>query len=127
MVSALASLTPNAMPLDLLQAQTSAPLTATKAKNLAAAKANAQDFEAMFLNSMFQHMFQGLTGEGPFGGSTGVGVWRSFLTDEFSKSIAKNGGIGIADKILPQLIALQEANASKTAGASKPPAQGIAQ
>jgi len=57
----------------------------------------AQDFEAVFLNSMFQNMFTGISGEGPFGGSGAVGVWRSMLTDEYSRSFAKGGGIGIAD------------------------------
>ena len=73
-------------------------------------RGNAQDFEAMFLNSMFQHMMTGIEGDGPFGGSTGVGVWRSFLTDEFAKSIAKKGGIGLADQVYGQLITLQAAN-----------------
>ena len=52
----------------------------------AKARATAQDFEAVFLNSMFQHMFAGLDGEGPFGGSGAAGVWRSFLSEEYAKS-----------------------------------------
>ena len=36
----------------------------TKAK----ARAAAEDFEAVFLNSMFSQMFTGIDGEGPFGG-----------------------------------------------------------
>ena len=43
------------------------------------AKATSQDFEAMFLNSMFSQMTSGLQGEGPFGSTTGTGVWRSML------------------------------------------------
>ena len=50
----------------------------------------------MFLNSMFSQMFTGIDGEGPFGGDQATGVWRSFLTDEYSKSFAKTGGIGLA-------------------------------
>jgi len=72
------------------------------------ARASAQDFEAVFLNSMFQQMFTGLQGDGPFGGSGATGVWRSFLTDEYSKSFAKAGGIGIADQVYRSLIAQQE-------------------
>lgn len=78
---------------------------ATKAK----AKASSQDFEAVFLNSMFQQMFTGIQGDGPFGGSGATGVWRSFLTDEYAKSFAKSGGIGIADQVYKSLIAHQEA------------------
>ncbi len=35
----------------------------------AKARANAVDFEAMFLNSMFSQMFTGIDGDGPFGGA----------------------------------------------------------
>ena len=72
-------------------------------------RAKAQDFEAMFLNSMFSQMTSGVKGEGPFGGSTGTEVWRSMLTDEYSKSFAKSGGIGISNDVFRTLI-LQQAN-----------------
>lgn len=73
------------------------------------ARAAAQDFEAVFLNTMFQQMFTGIDGEGPFGGRGGAGVWRSFLTDEYARSFAKAGGIGLADDVYRTLIAQQEA------------------
>jgi flagellar protein FlgJ len=73
------------------------------------ARAAAQDFEAVFLNAMIQHMFTGMDGEGPLGGSGAGGVWRSFLTQEYSKTIAKAGGIGIADEVYRSLMAHQEA------------------
>jgi Rod binding domain-containing protein len=75
----------------------------------AKAHAAAKDFEAVFLNSMFQHMFTGIDGDGPFGGQGATGVWRSVLTDQYAKSIAKSGGIGIADQVYKSLIAHQEA------------------
>jgi flagellar protein FlgJ len=53
-------------------------------------------------------MFSGVEGEGPFGGKGSTGVWRSFLTDEYSKSFAKSGGIGIADQVYKSLLAQQE-------------------
>lgn len=99
---------PGLNPADLLAAKTS---TAGKlnASSLAKAKSAAQDFEAVFLNSMFQHMFTGLEGEGPMGGKGAGGVWRSFLTDQYAKTIAKAGGIGLADQVYKSLIAHQEA------------------
>ncbi|MDO8878123.1 MAG: flagellar assembly peptidoglycan hydrolase FlgJ [Pseudolabrys sp.] len=75
----------------------------------AKAKAAAQDFEAVFLNSMLQQMFTGLEGDGPMGGSGATGIWRSFLTDEYAKGFAKAGGIGIADQVYGALLAQQEA------------------
>lgn len=100
---------PGLSPLDMLNANMPAKPAmsdATKAK----AKASSQDFEAVFLNSMFQQMFTGISGDGPFGGSGATGVWRSFLTDEYSKTFAKSGGIGIADQVYKSLIQQQEAH-----------------
>ena len=74
----------------------------------AKARASAVDFESVFLNSMFSQMFTGLDGDGPFGGSGATGVWRSFLSEEYAKSFAKAGGIGIADHVYRALIAQQE-------------------
>ena len=76
----------------------------------AKARATAQDFEAVFLNSMFGQMFTHVN-EGPFNGGQAANTWRTFLTDEYSKNFAKAGGIGIADSVYKELIALQEAKA----------------
>ncbi|HEY4407243.1 MAG TPA: flagellar assembly peptidoglycan hydrolase FlgJ [Xanthobacteraceae bacterium] len=71
----------------------------------------AVNFEAQFLNSMFSQMLAGVQGDGPFGGGPAVGVWRSFLCEQYAKSFAKAGGIGIADKVYHTLLAQQEAHA----------------
>ena len=75
----------------------------------ARARTNAVNFEAMFLSTMFNHMFTSIDGEAPFGGGGAGGVWRSFLSDEYAKSFAKAGGIGLADSVYRSLIAQQEA------------------
>jgi Rod binding domain-containing protein len=79
----------------------------------AKARANAVDFEAMFLSTMFNHMFTSIDGEGPFGGGGAGGVWRSFLGEEYAKSFAKAGGIGLADSVYRSLIAQQEARGAQ--------------
>jgi len=100
----LSTIGPN--PLDLLtNNRVPGKLDLTKQPK---ARMAAQDFEAVFLNSMFQHMFTGIGGDGPFGGNGAVGVWRSMLTDEYAKSFAKAGGIGIADQVYRTLMAHQE-------------------
>jgi peptidoglycan hydrolase FlgJ len=76
--------------------------------NQAKAHAAAQDFEAVFLNSMFEQMYTGIDGDGPFGGKGAAGVWRSFMTQEFAKSFAKAGGIGIAGEVYQTLLNQQE-------------------
>jgi Rod binding domain-containing protein len=77
------------------------------------AKATAQDFEAVFLNSMFSEMTNGLKGEGPFGSTTGTGVWRSMLTEQYSKSFSKAGGVGIAKEVYRTLILQQASRAGQ--------------
>jgi Rod binding domain-containing protein len=97
--------------LDMAAAQTG---KLAKPSSDAKAKATAQDFEAAFLSSMFQHMFTGTDGEGPMGGTTGVAPWRSFLTQEFGKAVAAKGGIGIADQVYKSLIGHQAAASAPT-------------
>ena len=100
---------PGLSALDLLSA-TQTPAKPTSALH-AKAKDAAQNFEAVFLNTMFESMFTGIGGEGPFGGSGATGVWRSMLTDQYARGIAKAGGIGIARQVYQSLLAQQEIKA----------------
>jgi Rod binding domain-containing protein len=74
----------------------------------AKARAAAQEFESVFLNAMLQPMVSAANDGGPFGGGPAGGVWRSMLTDEYAKTFAAAGGIGIADHVYRSLIAAQE-------------------
>lgn len=86
-------------------------LAATPRATASAAKAReqSQEFEAVFLSSMFQNMFTAMDGDGPMGSSKGVGPWRSLLTQEYAKSFVKSGGVGLADHVYRSLIAQQAA------------------
>ena len=84
-------------------------LTKVSPEKQVKAKASSQDFEAMFLNSMFSQMTSGIKGEGPFGDTQSTGVWRSMLTDQYAKNFAKAGGIGVSTDVYRTLI-LQQAN-----------------
>ena len=75
-------------------------------------KEKAQDFEAMFLNTMFSQMTSGIKADGPFGNTTGTGVWRSMLTDQYSKSFAAAGGVGISKDVYRTLLLQQAKRAS---------------
>src|SRR5258706_4642908 len=88
-------------------------LTKVSPQAQAKAKATATDFEAMFLNSMFAQMTSGIKGEGPFGDTPGTGVWPSMLTEQYSKSFAKAGGVGISNDVYRTLI-LQHAGRSNS-------------
>jgi Rod binding domain-containing protein len=91
-------------------------LTKVSPQAQAKAKAAAQDFEAVFLNSMFSQMTSGLKGEGPFGDTTGTGVWRSMLTEQYSKSFAKAGGVGISNDVYRTLILQQAGTPDRSKG-----------
>ncbi len=93
--------------LDLAEALTKvAPAAQAKAK------ATATDFEGMFINSMFAQMTSGLKGDGPFGDTPATGVWRSMLTEQYSKNFAKAGGVGISDQVFRELIMQQAKSTS---------------
>ena len=96
-------------PIDLSASLSSVGDAATKQAQAALnvkskAKQAAQNFEANFLGNMFQEMFTGIDGDGPFGGSGALKIWRSFMTDQIAKSFAKAGGIGIAPMVYDALL-----------------------
>lgn len=68
----------------------------------------AEEFEAVFLNTMLQNMFTGLEGGGTWGSGHGADAWQSLLIDEYARSISQSGGIGLADSVERELLALQE-------------------
>ena len=71
-------------------------------------RAAAEDFEAFFLSQMFEYMFAGIDTDGPFGGGHGEKIFRSLLHQEYGKAMAGQGGIGIADAVLREMLAAQE-------------------
>ncbi len=93
-----------------------AALQKVSPKAQAKAKATATDFEAMFLNSMFSEMTAGLKGEGPFGDTQGTGVWRSMLTEQYSRLFARAGGVGVASEVYRTLIVQQAKRTSQGTG-----------
>jgi Rod binding domain-containing protein len=81
----------------------------TSAKDLAALRKTAEDFEAQFISQMLGHMFSGIKTDSLFGGGHGEDMYRSLLVDEYGKAVAKRGGYGIADSIVRHFLSLQEA------------------
>jgi Rod binding domain-containing protein len=73
-----------------------------------ALRKTAQDFEALFLSQMMQHMFAGIRTDGMFGGGAGEEAFRDMLTQEYSKVMAKAGGIGVASQVMREMIRQQE-------------------
>ena len=81
------------------------PMTPQK---MAAARTAAKNFEAFFVTSMLESMYAGMKPDSTFGGGNGEQMYRSLLNQEYGKEIAQQGSLGISDRILSEMIRLQE-------------------
>lgn len=68
----------------------------------------AKEFEAVFLTSMLENMFTGVEVEEPFGGGHAEKMFRSMQLSEYAKTMSENGGIGVAQHVYQELLAIQE-------------------
>ena len=78
------------------------------ATNMQQVRKVAQDFESVFISQMIKPMFENTTAEAPFGGGSSEKIWRDMQVEEYGKAIAKNGGIGIADSVMKEMLKMQE-------------------
>ncbi|PTW61782.1 rod binding protein [Breoghania corrubedonensis] len=67
-----------------------------------------KEFESQFLHQMIDSMFETIEGGGTFGDSNASQIWRGMLSQQYANSIVDAGGIGIADSVQRELIAMQE-------------------
>ena len=68
----------------------------------------AREFEQVYLSTMLNQMFSGLSTEAPFGGGQAEETWRGMLVDKYADTISKAGGVGIADAVYRDLLKVQE-------------------
>ena len=94
-------------PVDLMAQRKTAPPNIADVKTREQARAVAEQFERMFLTEMLQPMFSGIETDGMFGGGQGEEVFRPMLLDQYADSIAKGGGVGIADAVMKEILRLQ--------------------
>lgn len=71
-------------------------------------KETAQSFEAFFLTKMMESMYEGVSTDGMFGGGHAEKIYRSLLLDEYGKSMAKTGTVGVADYVMKSILDMQE-------------------
>jgi Rod binding domain-containing protein len=75
----------------------------------------ARDLESVFLNTLTKEMFSSIkTDEQSFGGGFAEETWRSMQAEQFSMALANQGGIGLAEQLMPTLLSLQEAQPTGT-------------
>jgi flagellar protein FlgJ len=97
-------------PLDALPpslAGQAPPMSAAELAKRGQIKDSAQKFEASFLSSMLQQMFEGVDTSAPFGGGQGEEMFKSFLTEAMGKQMAKGGGIGLAAQVQREMLKMQ--------------------
>jgi Rod binding domain-containing protein len=76
--------------------------------NAAKAGAAAKEYEAVFISQFLGSMFSGLKTDGVTGGGQGEEMFRSFMINEYGKSITQQGGFGLAEQMKAQLLKHQE-------------------
>ena len=80
----------------------------------AKARKSSEDFEGVFMQTMMQEMFTDIGKDGPLGEGEAGGAWRSLLVQEYASTMAKNGGIGVADNVYRDILALQKSGQTTT-------------
>lgn len=66
----------------------------------------AEEFEAVFLAQLMEHMMGDST-EQTFGGGAGESAWKGMLNEEYAKVMAQAGGIGLADDLAREIMMIQ--------------------
>jgi len=87
-----------------------APATAPQPRNLEQLRSQARDLESVFVNTLIKQMFSGIkTDQSSFGGGFAEETWRGMQSEQLANQIAQSGGLGIAESLMGDLIAMQEA------------------
>jgi len=100
----------SALSLATPQVDATATPLATSAADLARRgqiHATAQKFEASFLTTVLQTMFQSLPTAPPFGGGPGEEMWKGFLAEAMAKDMARRGGVGVTAAVEREMLKLQ--------------------
>ena len=92
----------------LLPQAAAIPNTAAQGKNVEKVKATAKNFEAMYVQEMMQHMWDGIETDGPFGGGKGEEVFRSLMIEQYGKLVADSGQTKIAAQLSREMLRMQE-------------------
>ncbi len=86
------------------------PAGATQLQSL---RQQAEELEGVFLGMLTKQMFSSIkTDAESFGGGFGEETWRGMQAEQLASAMAANGGLGIADQIMGDLLALQEASSN---------------
>lgn len=71
-------------------------------------RAQAEELEGVFLTTLVKEMFATVHSESGFNGGFGEETWRGMQAEQFAATLAQGGGIGLADALVSDLIAVQQ-------------------
>ena len=91
-----------------LQTQPNVKLGAQKEFDEKEARKAAEDFEAFFISTTLESMFDGVKPNTVTGGGSAEKIFRSMLFSEYGKLMAKSGTIGVSDQVMASIIAMQD-------------------
>jgi peptidoglycan hydrolase FlgJ len=98
----------DALSLDVARTQLAATAPKSQPGNIKDIDAAARDFEAVFIAQMFEQMWAGVKTDGLGGGGSGEAIFRSLMIQDIGRQMAAQGGIGLADSVKREMIAMQE-------------------
>ena len=74
--------------------------SATQPRNIEQLRAQAEELESVFLNTLIKQMFSGIkTDQSSFGGGFAEETWRGMQSEQLANQIAQSGGLGIAESL----------------------------
>lgn len=85
------------------------PNLAARGGDPASARKAAEDFESFFIAQFVDQMMAGTELDPPWGGGPGEAVFRSLMGQEYGRMLARQGGLGIADTVMTEILRMQEA------------------
>lgn len=86
-------------------------------------RAQAEELEGIFLNTLIKEMFASLHSDSDaMGGGFAEDTWRDMQAEQMSDAVSKAGGVGLADAIMGDLLKIQEASQTtlRTFNGAKP-------
>lgn len=91
----------------LIAAQQSQRVAPQTPEATEAMKKAAEEFESMMLSQLLRPMFDALSTDGIGGGGSGEQMFRPMLVDNYAKGLTANGGVGIGQAVLAELVRMQ--------------------
>lgn len=76
--------------------------------DVAGARKTAEDFATFFFSQSLESVFSNMGSDKMFGGGSGEEIYKSLLTQEYGKAMARSAGTGLTDTVQREILRLQE-------------------